>query len=413
MRRVRDLAVERDDVAADVRQRRDRLAVRLARRDLLAELVRRQLAARRLERVRLAGLRLGHRHGQRCARRRAPRSPSSGVLQAACRACRAGPRPPSRPCPSWCARRSPSAGRWWSRPRRRRPRSRPRRGRRSRSPSSRTPRSGARSRRGPSRASSRASGPSRLTSMIAVRLSRPSQPACWNASHIEPSAISESPHSTHTRYGQLVERLARHRDADADRQALAERAGGDVGRRDPRRRVALEPRVELAERQQLLVVDRADRLQHRVVQRRRVALGEDQVVVGRVVRVRVVELQVAVDQHRHQVGGGHRRGRMAGAGRSRACGRSRPAAAARVRADRSRRHQLELGLEPLDQVRERLRELLDALALERLHDLVVRDAGGLEGIEDPARLLGVLEQRVAADLAVVERPPRRARAASC
>ena len=27
----------------------------------------------------------------------------------------------------------------------------------------------------------------------------PSQPACWKASHIEPSAISESPHSTHTR----------------------------------------------------------------------------------------------------------------------------------------------------------------------------------------------------------------------
>ena len=39
--------------------------------------------------------------------------------------------------------------------------------------------------------------------MIAVRLSRPSQPACWNASHIEPSAISESPHSTQTRYGSL------------------------------------------------------------------------------------------------------------------------------------------------------------------------------------------------------------------
>src|SRR4051794_746153 len=43
--------------------------------------------------------------------------------------------------------------------------------------------------------------PSRLTSMIATRLSRPSQPACWKASHIEPSAISESPHRHHTRYG--------------------------------------------------------------------------------------------------------------------------------------------------------------------------------------------------------------------
>ena len=39
--------------------------------------------------------------------------------------------------------------------------------------------------------------------MIAVRLSSPSQPACWKASHIEPSAISESPHSTHVRNGSL------------------------------------------------------------------------------------------------------------------------------------------------------------------------------------------------------------------
>ena len=39
--------------------------------------------------------------------------------------------------------------------------------------------------------------------MIATRLSRPSQPACWKASHIEPSAISESPHRHQTRYGSL------------------------------------------------------------------------------------------------------------------------------------------------------------------------------------------------------------------
>ena len=42
--------------------------------------------------------------------------------------------------------------------------------------------------------------------MIAVRLSRPSQPACWKASHIEPSAISESPHRHQTRYGSLSRR---------------------------------------------------------------------------------------------------------------------------------------------------------------------------------------------------------------
>jgi hypothetical protein len=41
--------------------------------------------------------------------------------------------------------------------------------------------------------------PSRFASMIAVRLSRPVKAACSNASHIEPSAISESPHRHHTR----------------------------------------------------------------------------------------------------------------------------------------------------------------------------------------------------------------------
>ena len=42
--------------------------------------------------------------------------------------------------------------------------------------------------------------------MIATSLSRPSQPACWKASHIEPSAISESPHRHHTRYGRRSSR---------------------------------------------------------------------------------------------------------------------------------------------------------------------------------------------------------------
>src|SRR6059036_1861398 len=37
--------------------------------------------------------------------------------------------------------------------------------------------------------------------MTAVRLSRCSYPACSNASHIEPSASSLSPHSTQTRSG--------------------------------------------------------------------------------------------------------------------------------------------------------------------------------------------------------------------
>ncbi len=52
-------------------------------------------------------------------------------------------------------------------------------------------------------------------------------PAWSTASQIEPSAISESPQSTQTREG-IFTSLRGERDADADRQALAERAGGDV-----------------------------------------------------------------------------------------------------------------------------------------------------------------------------------------
>ena len=104
---------------------------------------------------------------------------------------------------------------------------------------------------------------------------------------------------------QAVEPLAGQRHARRDRQALAERAGRHVGGRDARGRVALEPRAELAEGQQLLVVDPPRRLEHRVVERRRVALGEDQVVVGP---------QVPVDEDGDQVGRRHRRGGVAGAG---------------------------------------------------------------------------------------------------
>ena len=43
--------------------------------------------------------------------------------------------------------------------------------------------------------------------MIAVRLSSPLNAACSNASQIEPSAISESPQSAHTRYGRRSSRL--------------------------------------------------------------------------------------------------------------------------------------------------------------------------------------------------------------
>ena len=69
-----------------------------------------------------------------------------------------------------------------------------------------------------------------------------------------------------------------------------------------------------AEGQQLLVGDRAGRLEHAVVERRGVPLGEDQVIVAGVLGMVEVVAQVAGEQHRHQVGGGHRRRGVAGAG---------------------------------------------------------------------------------------------------
>ena len=116
--------------------------------------------------------------------------------------------------------------------------------------------------------------------------------------------------------GQAIEPLAGERDADGDRQALAERPGRHVGGRDPRRRVPLQAAAELPERQQLGVVDDPRRLEHRVVERRRMSLGEDQVVVPGVLQVaRVHAQEAAVEQHRHQIGGRHRGGGVSGARR--------------------------------------------------------------------------------------------------
>ena len=170
-RRVGDLAVEGDDVAARGADRGERVAVRLARRHLLAELVARQLERPGLEAVRLARARAASARGAGRARRRAPRSPPRG-RRAACRASRSRPRRPRRPCPSAWRRRSPSAGR--SAPRRPSTpcRSARRRARRSRSRAS--PKARARSASTPVSRPTIVSPrwPSRLTSTTAVRLSR-------------------------------------------------------------------------------------------------------------------------------------------------------------------------------------------------------------------------------------------------
>ncbi len=112
-----------------------------------------------------------------------------------------------------------------------------------------------------------------------------------------------------------VEALAGEGYADAVGQALTQRPGGHVDPREHGGRVSLKrgpgPPVGLHE---LAVADHAGCLEQRVEQRRGVSLGEDEVVVVRPVRPGPVVVQVAGEQHRHQVGRGEARGRVAGAG---------------------------------------------------------------------------------------------------
>jgi hypothetical protein len=92
--------------------------------------------------------------------------------------------------------------------------------------------------------------------------------------------------------GQAVELLAGERDSDPVRNALAQRAGGDVNPGDLRRRVPFEPTPELTEGEQLLILDRSRGLEERVHKGRGMALGEDQVVVEGALRLVEVVAQV-------------------------------------------------------------------------------------------------------------------------
>ena len=104
-----------------------------------------------------------------------------------------------------------------------------------------------------------------------------------------------------------------------DRRSLAERSGGGL---DPRQlgdrgRVSLDRRSEPPQGQQHVIVDRADRLQHGVEQRRGVTLRQHETVVRRRMRVGEVGPQVIGEQDRGQMRRGHRRGGMTGPGRGR------------------------------------------------------------------------------------------------
>jgi hypothetical protein len=74
--------------------------------------------------------------------------------------------------------------------------------------------------------------------------------------------------------------------------------------------VAFEEAAKAAERQQLLVGDRARRLEQRVQQRRSVALREDQPIVRRVAGVEEVVAKVLGQKHGHEVGRRQRRRRV-------------------------------------------------------------------------------------------------------
>ena len=132
----------------------------------------------------------------------------------------------------------------------------------------------------------------------------------------------------------------------------------------------------------------------------------------------VVQPQVAVDQDGHQVGGGHRRRRVARAGGGRRADGVHPQLLAELAPEvgvvgHHAATSLSLVSRPSIRSAKDLANFSTPSRSSICDDVVVGDAGGLERVEDPARLLGVLEQRVAADLAVVLDGLDRARAASC
>ena len=106
--------------------------------------------------------------------------------------------------------------------------------------------------------------------------------------------------------GQLVQFAAGESHTHRDRQPLTQRAGGDIDPGQRRRGMALQARAEFAKGQHLIIGDHAHCLEDGVEQRRRVALGEDEVVVVRLSRIVPVIKEVPRNQHRHQVGSRHR-----------------------------------------------------------------------------------------------------------
>ena len=136
---------------------------------------------------------------------------------------------------------------------------------------------------------------------------------------MEPSAISLSPQSTQTRVGSRSSCFAASAMPTPIGSPCPERSGRDVDPRDARGRVALEHAPVRAVVEDLLVGDDTRGPVDRVQQRGRVALGEDEPVVRRALRLGEVVAEIAVDEDREQVSCGHR-----GRGMSRPCGCAHP-----------------------------------------------------------------------------------------
>ena len=124
---------------------------------------------------------------------------------------------------------------------------------------------------------------------------------------------------------ELVEIPAGQSHPHSIRQPLTEGAGSHIHPRQQRGGVALQARTEPpVPGHQLLVGDDAGGFEHRVQQRRRVTLGKDQMVVGRVVGAVPVIAEMPGQKDRHHVGRGHTRCRMTGPGGGAAADRVHP-----------------------------------------------------------------------------------------
>ena len=107
------------------------------------------------------------------------------------------------------------------------------------------------------------------------------------------------------------------RHADADAQALAQRAGRHVHERQARRRMTFEVAAELAEFQQFTGGEQAGFRPRGIKQRRGVALGKNKTIVVVVVGILRVVTHVAEKQRGHHVRRRAARSRVSAAGRGR------------------------------------------------------------------------------------------------